>query len=67
MRPNFKFTKKCDIKVGIKFEIKRQYKQDNIKYKLTDIQQRDRRWQMVITLELKIASQILQDYFQGYS
>jgi len=30
-----------DINVGIKFEIIRQYKQDDIKYKLTDTQQTD--------------------------
>ena len=60
-------SQNCDIKVGIKFEIIRQYKQDDIKYKLTDTQQTDRRWQMVITAALPIARHKLQDYFEGYS
>jgi hypothetical protein len=32
------------MKVGLKFEIIRKYKKDDIKYKLTDIKQRDRWW-----------------------
>jgi hypothetical protein len=59
-------SQNCDINVGIKFEIIRQYKQDDIKYKLTDIQQRYRRWRMLITPALPIARRKLQDYFERY-
>jgi hypothetical protein len=60
-------SQKCEKYVVIKFEIIRQQKQDNIKYKLTDIKQRDSWWQMVITPALSIAGQKLHDYFKGYS
>jgi hypothetical protein len=60
-------AQKCDIKVGIKFEIIRRYKQDDIKYKLTDLQQRGCWWQMLFTPALPITRQKLQDYFEGYS
>jgi hypothetical protein len=45
----------------------KQFKRNDIKYKLTDIKQRDSWWQMVFTAALQIARQKLQDYFERNS
>jgi hypothetical protein len=61
----FNSQNKCNKNVGIKFEIIKQYKQDDIKYKLTDLKQRDSWWQMLFTAALTNARQKITGFFRG--